>query len=56
MTALQGSPVVLTSEEVAELDREWAAIKAGEHTVSHEEVARWLQTWGTPAFKPWHKR
>jgi hypothetical protein len=34
MTALQGSPVVLTSEEVAELDREWAAIKAGEHTVS----------------------
>ena len=56
MTALQDAPVVVFSEDIAELDRQWAAIKAGEPTVPHEEVARWLQTWGTPAFKPWHKR
>jgi hypothetical protein len=27
-----------------------------EATVAHEDVARWLETWGTPAFKPWHDR
>ena len=42
--------------EIAELDRRWAAIEAGEPTVPHAEVARWLETWGTPAFKPWHER
>jgi len=45
-----------TAEELAELDRQWAAIEAGEPTVPHEEVAHWLATWGTPAFKPWHER
>jgi len=56
MTALQRSPVVLSSEELDDLDRQWAAIKAGEPTVSHDDVARWLQTWGTPEFRPWHRR
>ena len=42
--------------EIAELDRQWAAVKAGEPTVPHEEVVRWLQTWGTPAFRPWQNR
>ena len=41
------------TDEIAELDRQWAAIEAGEPTVPHEKVARWLGTWGTPAFKPW---
>jgi predicted transcriptional regulator len=36
---------------LARLDRQWTAIKEGEATVSHEEVLRWLQTWGTPAFR-----
>jgi predicted transcriptional regulator len=53
MTALQDAPVVVSSEDIGELDRQWAVIKAGEPTVPHEDVARWLQTWGTPAFKPW---
>ena len=44
------------TEELAELERRWAAIEAGEPTIPHEEVARWLETWGTPAFKPWHAR
>ena len=52
MTALQNAPVVLNPDEVADLDRQWVAIKAGEPTVPHEDVVRWLQTWGTPAFEP----
>jgi predicted transcriptional regulator len=42
--------------DVAELDRQWALIKAGEPTVPHERVVRWLDTWGTPAFRPWTNR
>ena len=42
--------------EVAEFDRQWAAIKAGEPTVSHENVVRWLDTWGTPRFRPWNSQ
>lgn len=56
MTMLQGTPVVASSEEIAELDRQWAAVKAGEPTVPHDDVARWLETWGTPAFKPWREQ
>jgi predicted transcriptional regulator len=43
--------------DIAELDRQWAEIKSGAvSTVPHEKVARWLETWGTPAFKPWRDR
>ncbi len=56
MTALQDTAAALSPEDVAELDRQWASVKAGEPTVSHEEVVRWMKTWGTPAFRPWHKR
>lgn len=56
MTALQGAPVALSAADIAELDRQWAAIKGGEATASHEDVTRWLETWGTPAFKPWRNR
>jgi predicted transcriptional regulator len=41
---------------IAELDRRWGAIEAGEPTIPHEEVRAWLQTWGTPGFKPWSRR
>jgi predicted transcriptional regulator len=47
---------VIDLDEVAELERRWAAIEAGEATVPHEEVVRWLETWGTPTFTPWRKR
>jgi predicted transcriptional regulator len=43
-------------DEIAELERRWAAVEAGEATVPHDEVVRWLETRGTPAFKPWRKR
>ena len=56
MVALESAPVTLPPEELDELDRRWAAIKAGEPTIPHEDVARWLETWGTPEFKPWRSR
>jgi predicted transcriptional regulator len=56
MVAFEGAPVALSPEELEELDRRWAAIKAGAPTIPHEDVARWLRTWGTPEFKPWRSR
>lgn len=56
MAAQQGAPVTLPPEQLADLDRQWAAIKAGERTVPHDQVVRWLETWGTPAFRPWQSR
>lgn len=56
MFALGSAPAKLSPAEVAELDRQWAAIKAGEPTVPHEDVVRWLHTWGTPGFRPWNSR
>jgi predicted transcriptional regulator len=52
----QSAPLAVDSEEVAELDRRWAKVAAGGATVPHDEVARWLDTWGTPAYRPWHGR
>ncbi len=49
-------PLHASAEDLAELDRRWAAIEAGQKTVPHEEVVHWLRTWGTPSFQPWHKR
>ena len=44
-------PATLPAEEIAELDRRWRdAERSG--TVSHERVAQWLETWGTPSFRP----
>jgi len=54
MTAISDTPVMLSSADLADLDRQWASIKSGEATVSHDEVTRWLHSWGTPSFKPWH--
>jgi predicted transcriptional regulator len=53
MVAAEGAPSPLSGAEMAELDRQWAAIKAGEPTVAHDEVVRWLDTWGTPRFRLW---
>jgi hypothetical protein len=47
------APLPLTRAELADLDRQWTAIKAGEHAIPHDQVVRWLETWGTPAFLPW---
>jgi hypothetical protein len=42
--------------EIDDLEQQWAAIEAGEPTVPHDQVVRWLETWGTPAFRPWRER
>jgi len=46
-------PLAADASTIAELERRWAAIECGEQTVPHDEVTRWLKTWGTPGFKPW---
>jgi hypothetical protein len=56
MTAIHGTAAGSPGEEIAELDRQWKATKSGEATVPHEKVVRWLQTWGTPSFRPWNDR
>jgi predicted transcriptional regulator len=54
--ARESGPVMLDATEIAELDRRWAKVQASEATVPHDEVVRWLGSWGTPTFKPWHDR
>jgi len=39
-------------EAIVELERRWKTTQTGKATVPHEEVVRWLQTWGMPEFKP----
>ena len=56
LAALTEAPADISPEELAELDRQMAAIDAGEEaTFPHEEVARWLETWGTPDYRPFLK-
>jgi hypothetical protein len=49
---VEGEPVSLPADQIAELDRRWAAVGSGDRAVPQEEVVGWLQTWGTPAFRP----
>ena len=55
MVAVKGASQ-LPPTELAELDRQWDAIKAGEPTIAHDDVVRWLDTWGTSGFRPWKGR
>ena len=45
-----------SSGDIAELDQRWSAVEAGQAAVVHSDVVRWLETWGTPRFKPWAER
>jgi predicted transcriptional regulator len=56
MVAAGGEAAKLSSTEMIELDRQWDAIKAGEPTVAHDDVVRWLDTWGTSRFGPWNSQ
>ena len=49
-------PLAVDREDIAELDRRWTAIEVGTETIPHEQVVGWLRSWGTPSFRPWHKR
>lgn len=43
-------------DELGELERRWAAVEAGGTTVSQRKVVRWLETWGTPGYRPFDER
>jgi hypothetical protein len=53
MTALATSPEALSTDDVAELDRRWSAIEAGQPTISNDAVVRWLRTWGSLGRAHW---
>ena len=53
LAALDSEPVVVEPDEIAELDRRWKKVEAGQRTVPHQRVVRWLRTWGSPRFRPW---
>ena len=54
--ANERGPVAADAVDIAELDRRWAKVASGEATVPHDDVVRWLGTWGTSAFKPFLDR
>jgi predicted transcriptional regulator len=49
-------PTVAEAGDIAELDSRWKAFEARGSAAVNDEVVRWLQTWGTPAFRNWRKR
>lgn len=49
-------PLAIDDAGLAEFDRRWAAVEAGASTISQADVERWLNTWGTPDFRPWSER
>jgi len=56
LASRDNEPVAIDAAEVAELDRRWTSVAAGRPTVPHDEVVRWLETWGTSSFTPWRER
>ena len=56
LATLDSDPIVVESDEIAELDRRWRKIEGGAPTVPHERVVRWLRTWGTPRFRSWQNQ
>jgi predicted transcriptional regulator len=49
-------PLVIDDAAITELDRRWAEVESGRATVPHDEVERWLRTWGGPEFRPWSEQ
>ena len=56
LATLDSDPIVVKSDEIAELDQRWRKIEGGVPTVPHERVVRWLRTWGTPRVRPWQNQ
>ena len=56
LATLAVSPVEADVDDVTELDRCWKAFETQESVASNDDVVRWLQTWGTPAFRSWRNR
>ena len=56
LVTLAAGPAEAGGDDIAELDRRWKAFEAQDSVASNDEVVRWLQTWGTPAFRAWRDR
>lgn len=56
LVTLEAGPADAATADVAELDRRWNAFEAQATVAANEDVVRWLQTWGTPAFRSWRER
>jgi len=56
LATLAVSPVEADVDDVAKLDRRWQAFETQDSVASSDDVVRWLQTWGTPAFRSWRNR
>jgi predicted transcriptional regulator len=56
LVTLAAGPTDAPADEIAELDRRWTAFRRQESVVTNQDVVRWLETWGTPAFRRWRNR
>jgi hypothetical protein len=56
LVTLEAGPAEADRDDVAELDRRWKAFEAQDSAASNDEVVRWLQTCGTPAFRNWRNK
>jgi predicted transcriptional regulator len=56
LVTLEAGPVDAEAGDIAELDSRWKAFEAQGSVVASDQVVRWLQTWGTPAFQSWRSR
>jgi predicted transcriptional regulator len=56
LMTLDAAPVAADAAELAELDSRWKSFEAQQAVADSEEVVRWLQSWGTPAFRSWRAR
>jgi predicted transcriptional regulator len=54
LVTLEAGPVA-EAGDIAELDSRWKAFKTQDSVAANDEVVRWLQSWGTPAFRSWRK-
>src|SRR5258707_4858731 len=53
LATLEAAPADADVGDIAELDRRWKAFEAQGSVAANDDVVRWLQTWGTPAFRSW---
>ena len=56
LVTLEAGSVDAGTSDIAELDRRWNAFEAQDAVVASDDVVRWLQTWGKPAFRSWRNR
>ena len=56
LVTLEAGPVDAEAADIAELDRRWSAFAAQDSVAANDDVVRWLQTWGAPAFRSWRER